>query len=126
MNTATPFAAAPTSTSAKAVLETANAYHRVLFCTERFRVIVCRGDHQWIVQTRKPIGGTHDRPWVARNFCRTKAGMERVTKIDLARGILGLRDFVNGLTERFTPVSRAPLPPAPPRPAQNISQGTTP
>ncbi len=117
---------APIFTSAPVLHETADAYDRVLFCSDRIRVIVCRGDHQWIVQTRKPFASTDDRPWVARNFCRTKAGMERVTKIDLARGILGLRDFVKSLTERFTPVTRAPLPPAPPRLAQNISQGTAP
>ena len=117
---------APIFTSASVLHETADAYDCILFCSGRIRVIVCRGNHQWIVQTRKPFASTHDRPWVARNFCRTKAGMERVTKIDLARGILGLRDFVDGLTERFTPVSRAPLPPAPLCPAQSISQGTAP
>jgi hypothetical protein len=115
---------APTFTSASVLHETADAYDCILFCSGRIRLIVCRGNHQWIVQTRKPFASTHDRPWVARDFCRTKAGMQRVTKTDLARGIFGLWDFVNGLTERFTPVPCAPMPSALPRPAQNISQGT--
>ncbi len=59
MNIATPSTVA---TSASVIHETADAYDRVLFCTGRFSIIVFRGNDQWIVQTREPFGGTHERP----------------------------------------------------------------
>lgn len=124
MKIATPFAAAHPSTFAQAAHETADAYDRVLFCSDRMRIIVCRADRQWVVQTRKDFSSAKERPWVARDYCRTKAGIQRVTKTDLALGIPGLQAFVDGLTDRLSPITRAPLPPAPPRPALNISQGT--
>ena len=116
---------APIATSTSVIHGTADAHDHILFCAGRFRVILCRGHHPWIVKTRKPLGGTHERPWVARD-CRTKAGMQHVTKTDLALCIPGLRDFVDRLAERISAMTRATPPPKIPPLKPMTSQGTAP
>jgi hypothetical protein len=117
---------APIATSTSVIHGTADPHERVLLCAGRFRVIVCRGNHPWIVQSRKPLGGTHERPWVARDNCRTKPGMQDVTKTDLALCISGLWDFVDRLAERISAMTCDTPPPSIP-PLKPIKlQGTAP
>lgn len=57
--------------------EEADNYHSVLFqISDKWRVIECRGQIQWILQSRSGTRNGMPR-WQSRNFCLTAIGLSR-------------------------------------------------
>jgi hypothetical protein len=83
--------------------ETADGYDRVLFLAPcgRLRIVGCRDDLQWIVQTRASMGSLKAFPWAGRSYCRTKAGLRIVTGAAHYPDSPALRAFVETLPDTF-------------------------
>jgi len=63
--------------------ETAENYARIIAnLGERWRVIVCKGNHQWILQRRRKGAG---RRWEARGHFRTREALIRVNTASWAQ-----------------------------------------
>lgn len=75
--------------------EKSNDYSKlVVQINERWRVIVCRDDIQWILQSRK--GSYKGRPaWRGKSFCRTKEGL--LSHIREKLGIKGVNIRIDDL-----------------------------
>lgn len=92
---------APTTASSKQ--ETADGYARVLFLAPcgRLRIVACRDDRQWVLQTRAPMDSPKAFPWAGRSYCMSKAGLRIVTGAAHYPDSPAIRAFVETLPERF-------------------------
>jgi hypothetical protein len=63
--------------ASKSHREGSDNYHSVIVRSERYRVIVCKENHQWIIQKR--AGTRHGAPrWDGLSYCRGRNALIRL------------------------------------------------
>jgi hypothetical protein len=72
----------------------------ICILNDRWRVIVCKGDWQWILQKSKAEGG-HGRVWRGDSYFRTRKALVRVCARSYGGCDTQALDALRGLPENF-------------------------
>ena len=74
----TPYPCADKTSKRHDNRECSDTYSRIVFATDKHRVIVCKDTFQWIIQRRRPAKQPAERAWGALGYCVTRKALLRL------------------------------------------------